>query len=812
MRSFIGRFIYSYFLSDDLPLEARNFNLMATSSVFAISMAIITNMFYLPPTLSQMAIYLTMDLFVIAMLYMANKLGKYVLASTIMLSVTVFVFTPLLYFYTGGVESGITSYLVMVVTFIFFMITGKACVVLAMAELAVICACLYAEYRRPELIRNAIYVQRVMLMDNGLAIMVASFFIGVAVKFQTYLYARERRKAEAASRAKSEFLAMMSHEIRTPLNAIIGLSEIQIQNKLPPETHADIEKIYNSGTSLLGIINDILDISKIETGSLELMPVRYETPSLINDVVQLNIVRVGSKQVIFELHIEPTVPSALIGDDMRVRQILNNLLSNAFKYTEQGHVSLRVMWRREAGKALMTFIVSDTGVGIKHADMRKIFSKYTQLDGRANRRIEGTGLGLSITKQLIGMMGGSISVESVYLQGSTFTVKLPQAIADDAPIGDDVALELESLRFVNGKSRDRGKRLMRSYMPYGKVLVVDDVTTNLDVARGFLMPYGLKVDCVHSGREAIDAIRGEATIYDLVLMDHMMPEMDGVEAVGIIRNEIGTEYARTVPIAALTANAVKGSEEMFLAKGFNAFIPKPIDIMRLDAVLSGWVRDRQSEETLRRAEASVPGRTDDDVRAERILAEFAPEGVDVITGIQRYGSASVYLKILSSFARHSPEIVRSVTNVSPDNLADYAVAIHGLKGAAYGICADAVGNRASFLELAAKRGEFDNVDASNYDFIVMVQKLLSALEPILRLRAEGGKRTVAPCPDPAVLGRMLDAVRKFDMSEMEKVMSELEALDYENDAELVVWLRDQVENLNYDVIEERLAAREEPEA
>ena len=313
---------------------------------------------------------------------------------------------------------------------------------------------------------------------------------------------RAKLEAEAASQSKSQFLATMSHEIRTPLNAIIGLSEIELQKKLPMETRRDLEKIHNSGANLLAIINDILDISKIEAGSFELVPINYDVPSIINDTIHLNIVRIGSKRIVFKLEIDETMPLMLFGDELRFKQIMNNLLSNAFKYTEEGTVALKIGWERQEANALIALTVSDTGRGIREDDLPRLFLEYRQLDARANRHIEGTGLGLSITKNLVSMMNGTIAVESEYGKGSVFTVHIPQAIIDETPIGETTARNLERFQFKEIQPA-RGLRLIRSYMPYGRVLVVDDVETNLDVARGLMLPYGLSIDFALSGAEAI---------------------------------------------------------------------------------------------------------------------------------------------------------------------------------------------------------------------------------------------------------------------------------------------------------------------
>ncbi len=399
---------------------------------------------------------------------------------------------------------------------------------------------------------------------------------------------KARRDAETANKAKSEFLATISHEMRTPLNAIIGLSEIQLQDVLPDSIRPSIEKIHTGGMLLLDIVNDVLDISKIEAGALEFVPVAYETPNLINEVIQFNILRIGSKRISFTLELDESIPSKLYGDELRLKQILNNLLSNAFKYTEEGRVTFRVDWEKKDDDAWIIFTVSDTGAGIKEEDIKNLFSEYRKFDTRIHRKVEGTGLGLTITKKLVALMGGTISVQSQYGKGSVFAIRVRQGITDPAPIGHDSSERLRSLRFTDKRSV-RLKALARTPMPDGKVLVVDDVATNLVVAKGLLKPYGLTVHTACSGREAIAMIRSEAVKYDAVFMDHMMPEVDGIEATRYIRNDIGTEYARSVPIIALTANAVSGSREMFLANGFNGFISKPIDISQLDSILNQCV-------------------------------------------------------------------------------------------------------------------------------------------------------------------------------------------------------------------------------
>jgi len=395
-----------------------------------------------------------------------------------------------------------------------------------------------------------------------------------------------RIEAERANKSKSNFLATMSHEIRTPMNAIIGITQIQLQKKdLPDGFTAVLEKIYNSSRSLLGIINDILDMSRIETGKLDLSPVEYDVPSFINDTVQLNIVRIGARDIRFYLDVDEGLPSRLYGDELRLKQILNNLLSNAIKYTEKGHVKLTVRHFTQGDCATLIFRVEDTGQGIAPEDKVNLFSEYLRFNFQANRATEGTGLGLTIAKKLAEMMDGTISVESEYGKGSVFSVMVKQKVAKCSEIGREVAERLNSFTYLD-EERFRSMSITYESMPYGSVLVVDDVEINLYVAEGVLQPYDLHIDLVSSGFAAIERVEGGKT-YDVIFMDHMMPKMDGIATTHKLR-ELGYEGA----IVALTANALVGNDQMFARNGFDGFIPKPIDIRDIDDVLIKFVRNR----------------------------------------------------------------------------------------------------------------------------------------------------------------------------------------------------------------------------
>ncbi|MDR3305167.1 MAG: response regulator, partial [Clostridiales Family XIII bacterium] len=514
--------------------------------------------------------------------------------------------------------------------------------------------------------------------------------------------------AEKASETKSTFLANMSHEMRTPLNAVIGLSELELGNEsIEGEARDNLEKIYGAGMNLLSTINDILDISKIESGKFELLSVEYDMPSLINDTITLNIMRISEKPIDFKLHIDGNLPSKLFGDELRVKQVFNNLLSNAFKYTREGTVDWTLACERDGDDIWLVSTIRDSGIGIKKEDMVKLFTDYSQVDTKSNRAIEGTGLGLSITKQMVDMMDGEILAESEYMKGSVFTVRLKQGFVTDTPIGETIANNLMAFHYTE-KKRDKSQKMLRVQLPYARVLVVDDVPTNLDVAKGMMKPYGMTVDCVTSGQKAIDLIRAAAMKYDAIFMDHMMPEMDGIEATKIIREKIGTEYAKHVPIIALTANAVVGTDKIFLQNGFQAFLSKPIDIIKMDEVITMWVRDKEREQMAVGGAsgdsggvrpADVSGGGGESGESGGVLETISINGIDLEKGLARFSyDEDAYLQTLRSYAASTPALIDRLRDFDKADLPNVAVTVHGIKGSSFAICADPIGKKAEELE------------------------------------------------------------------------------------------------------------------
>jgi signal transduction histidine kinase/ActR/RegA family two-component response regulator len=402
--------------------------------------------------------------------------------------------------------------------------------------------------------------------------------------------------AEHSNAAKSDFLANMSHEIRTPINAVLGMNEMILRESVRSrdelsedrqeitDTFADIcnnaWNIDSEGKSLLSLINDILDFSKIEAGKLELVDGDYKLSSVINDVCNMISFKAEAKKLKFSVNVNEEIPDSLYGDEIRVRQVMTNLLNNAVKYTHKGSVSFNVDFKKHEDEELIDLIVNvkDTGVGIKEEDVDKLFTKFERVDLEKNSTIEGTGLGLAITKSLVEMMDGEIKVESVYGEGSTFKFLIPQKYTSAEPIGD---------------FRDRFKKTVSAltarkesiYAPEAKILVVDDTAMNLMVVKGLLRNSKINIDTAESGRDAIELAKESK--YDIIFMDQRMPVMDGVTAMRIIKEESDTNL--DTPIICLTADAISGAKDKYIAEGFTDYLSKPISVQELEQMLFDYL-------------------------------------------------------------------------------------------------------------------------------------------------------------------------------------------------------------------------------
>jgi len=597
---------------------------------------------------------------------------------------------------------------------------------------------------------------------NNMAVflIVLGSLFAAALCFMLYRISLAKMESDLRTRQKSNFLATISHEIRTPLNAILGLTEIQMQNTAhPPSTSEAFIKINNSGNLLLSIINDILDLSKIEEGKLELKPVRYEVASLINDIVQLNYIRYESKPIEFKLEIDENVPSILVGDELHIKQILNNLLSNAFKYTEEGTVTLGVgadCVGRGGGAVLVTLIfqVIDTGQGMTQEQVKKLFDENTRFNMEANRTTEGVGLGMTITRNLIDLMYGKISVKSTAGEGTAITIRLPQktdGIGIRGVIGKELAENLRQSRLGNAVKLKRAQ-IAHEHMPYGRVLIVDDVETNLYVAKGLLTPYGLKIDLATSGYEAIEKIKN-GSVYDIIFMDHMMPKMDGIEATKLLR-----EMGYTHPIVALTANAITGQAEMFLKNGFDGFISKPIDIRQLNNSLNRLIRDKQPAEIIEAANREK-------AKMDKKQVSGAHQPVDP--------------QLAEIFARDAEKSVAVLETCLQKNLQTesdiqlYVINVHAMKSALANIGKTELSAVALRLEQAGREKDINVLSSETHGFLDALRTVIREIKP-----KDEGNETSEDTEDALVFLReklaiIKDASSAFDKKTAKNTLNEL---------------------------------------
>ena len=752
-------------------------------------------------------------------------------------------------------------------------------------------------------------------------------------------------EAQEANHAKSAFLANMSHEIRTPMNAIVGISEILLGKPLPADVLVDINTIQNSGSSLLAIINDILDFSKIETGKFEITEVEYMLPSLFMDVSNVISVRLSGRPVLFMMDIDPALPSHAVGDDIRIKQILMNLIGNSVKFTHEGFIELRA-----EGHFLddinyeMTFEVRDSGIGIKKEDFGKLFETFSQVDTRKNRAINGSGLGLSISKNLAVMMGGDLTMESEYGRGSVFTVRIKQKVPRYERIGEvhrrnvrmlifeqnemiihsltrtmeklslqyeicresdkirqykgmthvlirrknfvelkeklefmfdhaniylvlendehaeghymnykQLQLPLLSMQLINALNGEaiissvKRKTFDRSQivpLTFAHILLVDDNTTNLQVAQGLMSPYKMKIDAVTSGFKAIELLK---TIrYDAIFMDHMMPDMDGIEATRYIRNMPG-DYYKTVPIIALTANAMSGAREMFIENGMDDFVAKPIEMTELNRVLKRYVQSRAPEgymEKMRESQAAQKGGKEEEalpvslpesadkgtlrllleqnnallsqnmLLLKHVLKEPAEEkgglpedeslpepeteeheslreaipGVDMQKSVETYGgSVAIYHNILKTYYYDIVQREPAIKELyDKRDIHNFTIYVHAIKSASRGAGANDLGEMAALLEEAGKQGDWDTIrqqfPSFMEDFHNMVENVGYYVRKYLISEKKEAQESREAFPEE-IVERLKKASEDMDYMQVEELLKELNAYSYRAELE-----------------------------
>ncbi|MCR5560097.1 MAG: response regulator [Schwartzia sp.] len=571
-----------------------------------------------------------------------------------------------------------------------------------------------------------------------------------------------RRIADDANRAKSEFLANMSHEIRTPINAVLGLDEMILRETKDAQTRQYAKDISSAGKSLLGLVNDILDFSKIAAGKMDIIPVEYSIGSVINDLINLVHARAEAKGLEFKLDIDSTLPSILKGDEVRVKQVITNLLTNAVKYTEKGSITLGVHYERKTEKMMMLIVsVKDTGIGIKEEDNDKLFNAFERIEEERNRTIEGTGLGMNITKQLLKLMYGWMGVDSVYGEGSTFTVHIPQEIVSEVPLGDFDAAYASSLAKVNEYEES-------FKAPDARILIVDDTPMNLEVAKGLLKQTEIHIDTAESGQEAL--VLMAQNDYDVVFLDHRMPQMDGIETLANFLASEGTRN-KNIPMISLTANAVSGAREMYIKAGFTDYLTKPINSSQLEAMLMQYLpKDKIQKITAEKITEEQPHELLPDWLYS--VGDIHPE-----VGLANCGGAEEYLATLKIFYDAISEGHKEISQYFDEkDWKNYTVKVHALKSTARIIGAEELSERAMRLEDAGNAGYIEEIERDTEALLALYDSFREKLEPLGRKEEDESEK---PLIGEKELDEAVEAIREmaesFDDDSISFIMEELTA-------------------------------------
>lgn len=511
------------------------------------------------------------------LLFYAYKSGRYQFCYVVTIIMIFLMMFPYLFFKSGGYKGGMVSFYIFGILFTVFMLEGKVMFFTAFMEMVVYIATIMIAHQNPQMV-VWFSSEKEVVMDLLIGFCASSISVAAVMYLHFRMYNKQqeileeaRIEAQSANKAKSAFLANMSHEIRTPINVMLGMNEMILRESESEEIRQYAKSIERSGGYLISLINNILDISRIESGKMEIEEGKYELRQLLDEVMLIAEKQAEQKSLKMNLIFDKTLPAYLIGDVIHIKQILLNLINNAVKYTKEGQIDIKVSKNEEETKLI--FEVKDTGIGIKEENLPVLFDAFMRVDSKKNKKIKGTGLGLAIAKQLVEQMGGMIWVESVYGKGSSFFVQLPMKKVSDGKISN-----------VEWKETDERKR--RSFVaPQAKILIVDDNPENLMVTRSLLKRTAVFVDTAASGEECVHKVR--QNVYDLILLDYMMPQMDGIDTIRELKKDVQFH----IPVIALTADVTKGIEQTFLREGFCAYLSKPVMWSKLEDLLMKYLRD-----------------------------------------------------------------------------------------------------------------------------------------------------------------------------------------------------------------------------
>lgn len=574
------------------------------------------------------------------------------------------------------------------------------------------------------------------------------------------------RIAQEANKAKSAFLSNMSHEIRTPINAVLGFDEMILREARDPVIIDYATDIRNSGKTLLGLINDILDFSKIEAGKMEIIPVQYELSSTINDLVNMIQKKAEDKHLALVVNIDKTIPHVLFGDEVRIKQCVLNILTNAVKYTHAGSVTLNVAGTKKSDTAIdLSVQVIDTGIGIKQEDVQKLFTAFERIEEERNRTIEGTGLGMNIVQQLLSMMGSSLTVKSEYGKGSDFSFVVEQEVMSWEPIGDVTEMYRKSLAAEVAYRES-------FTAPDAHILVADDTPLNLKVVQGLLKQTRIQIDTAESGRVLLGLAQNKR--YDVIFIDHRMPDMDGVETLHALQGLAGSKN-EGVPCIALTANAVSGAREYYLGEGFTDYLSKPIDAAKLEKLLQKYLPAEKVHVTQGGAADDSGGadRHDDAPGADGFPAM---EGIDLAEALKNCGDADILREAFKDFAANIDDKSAQIAGfVAAQDWKNYTVLVHALKSSARLIGALDLSAAAKYLEACGDALNAAEIEAKTPALLERYRKYRTILLPVTGVPADCAEKTVITQPiwDEAI-SALREVVGMFDFTMADAIVEQID--------------------------------------
>lgn len=725
--------------------------------------------------------------------YLANYRGKLVLASNVMVVAVCFILFPAVFFVRGGIESGMSSWFALGILFIFLLLDGVNFVLMLSLDAIVVAGCYWISYRFPQLVQGHM-LRSSFFLDVVQGIFTTTLAVGMILKVQAWIQKqqgnvleeknkqllemtqkakRAQRDAEVANHSKSNFLANMSHEIRTPINTVLGMNEMILRQTTEENTRSLAQDIRTSTESLLEIVNEILDFSRIESGKMQLMEDDYELRDVLHDTATAFDLRAKEKGLYLHLDIDEQLPSMYRGDSLRLRQIINNIMSNAIKYTREGGIRFSVSGYQEEDSEILHFEIEDTGVGIHEEDMQRLFEAFERIDEKSNRNIEGTGLGMAITANLLDMMGTTLQVKSTFGEGTMFCFDLKQRVKDWTPMGIFEAQER--------KDDSNQKQEFTFIAPDISILLVDDNAMNRKVFCKLLKHTQMQIDEADNGFTCLEMVKKKH--YDLIFLDHMMPELDGVETFSYMQS-MQENLCKDTPVIVLTANAIIGAKEQYLKIGFRDYLSKPIEPRLLEnLIVEQLLLQNINVETVPIQKNHMELYEDKKPEEKQELPQI--EGFDWAYGLLHFPNAQMLWESVEDFYKECESVMQEMNLLyeeidSEQGLEKYRIHVHALKSNLALIGAMQASALAKILEYVARDGLRERVRQFHGVCMDEVEQCYRNLMPHFHQDTKKEKMTDASWIQ-GILAMLRNSAEELHYDGVDQMMQMLDGYVYEDD-------------------------------